>query len=101
MMKLPACRTPCCRHHKSVSTANGAATVALPTQPHSTRLPTASQVVLGAGFLAATAYAAKSLVWPYMEGAYYSVSRGSVLECAAMLGKGQQCSCCRWWVGHG
>lgn len=31
------------------------------------------QVVLGAGFLAASAYAAKSLLWPYMEGAYYSV----------------------------
>lgn len=32
--------------------------------------------MLGAGFLAASAYAAKSLVWPYMEGAYYSVREG-------------------------
>lgn len=32
-----------------------------------------TQVALGAGFVAASAYAAKALVWPYMEGAYYTV----------------------------
>ncbi|PSC69773.1 Peroxisomal membrane PEX14 [Micractinium conductrix] len=31
-----------------------------------------TQAVLGAGFVAASAYAAKSLVWPYVEGAYYN-----------------------------
>ncbi|KAL4443228.1 hypothetical protein ABPG75_010965 [Micractinium tetrahymenae] len=47
----------------------GALVVAGPPQQQGVRW---TQAVLGAGFVAASAYAAKALLWPYMGSAYYS-----------------------------